>query len=127
MKTKNVSGTGKMNKIMAGYHMLMILSQVDGYFAPEEGRVIIKYLHDTFPFRLNLDHEAGVLGNLQPKDYHVHFVTCMNDFYEDSTEEERIHFLDFAAQLVGADHQVTPEENQYLAELFDAWDSGHAE
>ncbi|MFI5150691.1 MAG: TerB family tellurite resistance protein [Bacteroidia bacterium] len=125
MKVK--SGKSKMNKIMAGYHMLMILSQVDGYFAPEEGQVIVKYLHDTFPYRLNLDHEAESLGNLQPDDYHSHFISCMNDFYEDSTEQERIHFLNFAAALVGADHQVTPEENQYLAELFDAWDSGHAE
>jgi hypothetical protein len=47
----------------------------------------------------------------------------MNDFYEDSTPEERIHFLDFAVKIVKADNKITVEENQYLKELFFAWDS----
>ena len=117
----------KMNKVMAGYHMLMILSQVDGHFSPEEGKVIVKYLHDTFPFRLNLDNEIDILSNLEADDYMSHFAKCIDDFYEDSTYEERIHFLDFAAKLVGADKEVSPEENIYLRELFDAWDSEYSE
>jgi hypothetical protein len=117
----------KLNKVMAGYHMLMILSQVDGHFAPEEGRVVIKYLQDTFPFRLNLDMELDILSNLDREDYESHFQTCMDDFYEDSTYEERVHFLDFAARLVGADNHVSKEENIFLARLFDAWDSENAE
>jgi uncharacterized tellurite resistance protein B-like protein len=117
----------KMNKVMAGYHLLMILSEVDGYVSPEEGIVVVKYLHDTFPFRLNLDNEIEILSNLKSDDYESHFNKCMDDFYDDSTYEERISFLDFAAQLVGADKEVTPEENKYLHQLFDAWDSEHAE
>lgn len=117
----------KMNKVMAGYHLLMILSQIDGNVSPEEGKVVVKYLHDTFPFRLNLDNEIEILSNLEPDDYASHFNKCMDDFYEDSTYEERISFLNFAARLVGADAEVTPEENKYLHQLFDAWDSEHAE
>jgi len=117
----------KMNKVMSGYHMLMILSQADGHFHPEEGMVVVKYLQDTFPFRLNLDNEVDILSNMDPEDYLSHFMKCIDDFYEDSTFEERIQFLDFAAKLVGADNQVSPEENIYLHELFNAWDSEHAE
>jgi uncharacterized tellurite resistance protein B-like protein len=117
----------KMNKVMAGYHLLLILSQVDGHVSPEEGIVVVKYLHDTFPFRLNLDQEMNLLSALRPEEYPAHFRKCIDDFYEDSTAEERVHFLDFAAKLVGADRVVTPEENSYLKELFNAWDSEHEE
>jgi uncharacterized tellurite resistance protein B-like protein len=112
---------------MSGYHMLMILSQVDGHFAPEEGQVIIKYLQDTFPFRLNLDNEMDILSNLKPEEYKAHFLKCIDDFYDDSTPEERIQFLDFAAALVGADNEVSPEENVFLNELFNAWDPEYSE
>ena len=112
---------------MAGYHMLMILSQVDGNVAPEEGQVLIQYLQDTFPFRLNLDHELEILSNLKPEEYMPHFQKCITDFYQDSNAKERNEFLDFAAKMVGADHKVTPEENVYLRELFNAWDPSHEE
>jgi hypothetical protein len=47
----------KSNKSIAGYHLLMILSSVDGEFAPEEGMLVQQYLADEFPFRMNLDNE----------------------------------------------------------------------
>ena len=39
----------KSNKSIAGYHLLMILSSVDGEFAPEEGLKLQEYLADEFP------------------------------------------------------------------------------
>jgi hypothetical protein len=113
----------KMNKVMAGYHMLMILSQVDGEFDKSEGKVIINYLKEAFPFWVNLDHEMEILSTLPSEDYFLHFNNAMNDFYEDSTQEERIHFLDFAVKMVKADKKITVEENKFLKELFFAWDS----
>ncbi|MGE8514647.1 MAG: TerB family tellurite resistance protein, partial [Chryseobacterium culicis] len=47
----------KSNKSIAGYHLSMILSSVDGEFAPEEGMLVQQYLADEFPFRMNLDNE----------------------------------------------------------------------
>ena len=117
----------KMNKIMAGYHMLMILSQVDGEFNQAEGKIIVNYLKDTFPFRVNLDKEIEVLSVLPQQDYFLHFNNSMNDFYEDSTNDERIEFLKFAIKLATADKKVTVEENKYLKELFFAWDSQYEE
>jgi uncharacterized tellurite resistance protein B-like protein len=113
----------KMNKVMAGYHMLMILSQVDGDFDKSEGKVIIKYLKDAFPFHVNLDSEMEVLSALPPEDYFIHFNNSMNDFYEDSTHRERTDFLNFAVKMVKADKKITSEENKYLKEIFFAWES----
>lgn len=113
----------KMNKVMAGYHMLMILSQVDGDFDVAEGKIIVKYLKDSFPFRVDLDNEVSVLSALPKEDYFIHFNNAMNDFYEDSTSQERIDFLNFAVKIVKADKKITSEENKYLKELFFAWES----
>lgn len=113
----------KMNKVMAGYHMLMILSQVDGDFDTAEGKVIVKYLKDAFPFRVDLDREMAVLSGLAKEDYFMHFNNAMNDFYEDSIPQERVDFLNFAVKMVKADKKITAEENKYLKELFFAWES----
>lgn len=113
----------KLNKVMAGYHMLLILSQVDGEFNKEEGKVVVNYLKDAFPFRVNLDNEMEFLSALPKEDYFLHFNNAMNDFYEDSTAKERLDFLNFAVKLVKADKKITLEENKYLKELFFAWES----
>lgn len=110
---------------MAGYHMLMILSQVDGDFHSSEGKVIVKYLKDSFPFRVELDNELAILSALPKEDYFIHFNNAMNDFYEDSIPQERTDFLNFAVKMVKADKKITPEENKFLKELFFAWESEH--
>lgn len=117
----------KKNKVMSGYHMLMILSEVDGKFAKPEGKVIVGYLKNAFPFRVDLDREVEELSALPKEDYFLHFNNSMNDFYEDSTEKERNDFLKLAVKMVKADKKITTEENKYLKELFFAWDSEHEE
>lgn len=113
----------KMNKVMAGYHMLMILSQIDGEFNEQEGKVVVDYLKESFPFHVSLDNEVAIISALPKEDYFLHFNNAMNDFYEDSTEKERVDFLNFAVKLVKADNKITLEENKYLKELFFAWES----
>jgi hypothetical protein len=111
----------KLNKPLAGYHLLMILSQVDGKFDKEAGDIIVDYLKENFPFRVNLDYEIEELSTLLREQYEEHFEKCMNDFYDDSTEEERNHFLDFAVKLTKTDNVISENENHYLAMLFNAW------
>ena len=65
--------THKSNKSIAGYHLLMILSSVDGEFAPEEGMLIQQYLADEFPFKINLDNELETIATLQPEQWKDHF------------------------------------------------------
>ncbi len=117
----------KKNKVMAGYHMLMILSEADGKFGKSEGKIIIDYLKKAFPFKLDLDREMEELSALPKEDYFLHFNNAMNDFYEDSTPKERNSFLKCAVKVVKADKKITPEENKYLKELFFAWESEYEE
>lgn len=116
----------KMNKVIAGYHMLMLISNIDGDFSPEEGGEIVDYMTENFPFDVNLDNELDVVCQLKAEDYYPHFINCMNDFYLDSTEKERKVFLDKAVKMVIADDIVTPEENKYLIELYNAWDNDNS-
>lgn len=115
-----------MNKAIAGYHLLMILSAVDEKFNGKEDRIIKNYLIENFPMDVNLDAEMEVLSGLDQEDYPVHFNNAMNAFYMDSTQEERAHFLDFAVKLVVADKSISPKENLFLNELFNAWEENYS-
>lgn len=113
--------TRKLNKPIAGYHLLLLLCEVDGEFPESEGKIIVRYLEENFPFRVNLDEEIEFLSTLPKSNYAEHFAKAMNDFYNDSTPEERDDFLNFAVKLVNADAVITKDENAYLKKLFDAW------
>ena len=65
----------KKNKAIAGYHLLMILSAVDGKFSVKEDMVIEKWLENEFPLRVNLDKETEYLSKLKEDEYMVHFQT----------------------------------------------------
>lgn len=119
--------TKKFNKAEAGYHMLQLLSAVDGKFGPQEDLVITNYLIENYPFHVEMDGAMEELSKLQPEDYILHFQKCMDDFFQDSEEEERTRFLKFAVDLVKADNEITQDENAYLKILFDTWDSAHQE
>ncbi|MBK9637068.1 MAG: TerB family tellurite resistance protein [Bacteroidetes bacterium] len=114
------------NKAIAGYHMLMILSAVDEYFNGKEDKVIRDYIIENFPPKMNLDTEMEILSQIDPSDYPIYFNNAMNDFYMDSTADERSHFIDFAVKLVIADKNITPKENLYLNELYNAWEENYS-
>lgn len=111
----------KSNKSIAGYHLLMILSSVDGEFAPEEGMMIQHYLAEEFPFKMNLDDELDTIATLHPDDWKQHFEFHAQCFYEDSTPEERKSFKEFAKTLIKADEQVSDSEHDYYEILKDLW------
>lgn len=111
----------KSNKSVAGYHLLMILSSVDGEFSPEEGMKVQEYLTEEFPFRINLDNELDVIANLHPEDWKDHFEFHARCFYDDSTEEERLSFVTFAKTLIKADHKVSEEEHRFYKLLKNIW------
>jgi hypothetical protein len=112
----------RLNKTIAGYHLLMILSAVDYRIHPAEEAVILDYLVKEFPFQVNLDKQMEAIANLRPSDWEGHFQRMMDDFYDDATEEERKDLLRFALELTKADRIITREENRYLNMLFDAWE-----
>eukprot|EP01136_Pigoraptor_vietnamica_P008862 Opistho-1_new@44752 len=111
----------RMNKTIAGYHLLMILSAVDFRIGAAEDNVIREYIVEEFPFRVNLDKQMEIISNLRHDEWEVHFQKALDDFYDDSTEEERTSLLGFAIKLTKADNVITKEENHYLNLLFNAW------
>lgn len=114
----------RLNKTIAGYHLLMILSAVDFRISWEEDRVIREYLVHEFPFHVNLDKQMEAISRLSPNEWEGHFVKVMDDFYDDATEEERKNLLRFALKLASADQVITKEENHFLNLLFDNWMAG---
>lgn len=112
----------RMNKAIAGYHMLMILSSVDRKYSVEEENIIREYLVNEFPIQIPLDNEMDIISNLKNVDKLPHFEKCMDDFYDDATEEDRNNFLEFAIALVKADDDISKEENQFLNRLFEVWE-----
>jgi len=111
----------RMNKAIAGYHLLMILSAVDFRVTGKEDLVIRQYLVDEFPIHVNLDRQMEVISRLRPNEWEAHFLKAMDDFYDDATEEERRNLLQFAIILAKADNVITKEENHYLNLLFEHW------
>ncbi len=111
----------RLNKTIAGYHLLMILSAVDFRVGPAEDKVIRDYLVQEFPFRVNLDREMAIISNLRPEEWEGHFRKMMDDFYDDATEEECNSLIQFALELTKADNVITREENRYLNMLFESW------
>lgn len=113
--------TLRMNKTIAGYHLLMILSAVDFKLSSAEDLVIRDYLVQEIPFRISLDKETEILSSLHPEEWEAHFLKCMEDFYADSTEPERKELVQFALNLCKVDDVITIEENHYLNLLFNQW------
>jgi hypothetical protein len=112
----------RLNKTIAGYHLLMILSVVDNRPGFPEDLVIRDYLVSEFPFRVNLDREMTIISNLLRDEYEAHFKKMMDDFYDDATDEERKSMLRFALKLTKADNVITAAENRFLNLLFEAWE-----
>jgi len=112
----------KLEKSVAGYHMLMILSGVDGDFAASEQKVIEKYIKSNFSPAENIDEQTKFLKSLNKDQYMDCFVKAANDFYWNTEEQQRNDFLDFAFKLIKADDKITKEENQYINELYNSWD-----
>ena len=110
-----------LTKAEAGYQMLQILSAVDGEFSADADIVIRKFLVDYALTDYQMEEETEVVSMIAPEDYILYFHKAMDDFYEDSTQDERVKFLDFAVQLVKADNRITKDENIFINELFDAW------
>ncbi len=112
----------RMNKTIAGYHLLMILSAVDFKVHVNEDKIIREYLAAEFPFHVNIDKQMEIISSLHPEEWEQHFRISMDDFYDDATPAERRSLIKFALQLAKADNIITHEENHYLNLLFENWE-----
>jgi len=62
-----------MERAIAGYHLLMLLTVVDNKLNVKKDIVIRDWLSTEFNFTPNLDDEMAALSNLIKKDYTLHF------------------------------------------------------
>jgi uncharacterized tellurite resistance protein B-like protein len=112
----------RRNKDISGYQILCILAEADGDFDPREGNVIAEYISEHFPFGGNLDLAMEEVSNTPLEDYPLLLQRCAENFYADSTEAERTHFLEFAIQVITADNKVEPQEDWMINTLYQYWD-----
>ncbi|MDQ3073337.1 MAG: TerB family tellurite resistance protein [Bacteroidota bacterium] len=110
-----------MNLAQSGYHMLMILSVVDGQYAVPEGKIIVDYLARNYQEDIDIDRENEALLDVTKEQIPEHFKEAAGHFLEISTEEQRIDFLAFAYRLVQADGHMASEENKILSSLAHFW------
>lgn len=114
------------NKSVAGFHILMVLSQVDGKFTDEESEIAARYVSKHFKDDFQIESEALNLKALNPKDYFSHFRKCIDIFYSKSSITERAALVKFAVDMIKADNTITKEENIYLNELLNSWEPEHS-
>ena len=112
----------RRNKDISGYILLSILAEIDGDFDAKEGTVIADYITESFPLGGNMESAMDALSTTKKEDYPILFQRSAEDFYADSTEKERVHFLQFALKVVKADSRVDVEENWLLNNLYQYWD-----
>jgi hypothetical protein len=115
------------NKATSGFHLLMILSHVDGNFTNEESEIAARYISKFFGNDFQIEKESGFLKSLDKKDYFRHFKKCMDSFYSKSSSHDRSELIRYAIDMVKADNKITSEENVYLNELLSGWEPEHTE
>jgi uncharacterized tellurite resistance protein B-like protein len=112
----------KMNRTEAGFHLLLMLSLSDGGSTPSEVHVLMNFLDNAFPGKIDLIKEQAFMKALPAEEIPSHFSEVAAHFYSISTQEDRNKILDFAMQLVMADKTMKPEENSLVNQLYDSWD-----
>ncbi len=110
-----------MNLAQSGYHMLMILSVVDGKYEVAEGKVIVNYLTKNYDSDVDIDKENKELLAVKSEKLPEHFKKAADDFLHHSTEAQRVDFMAFAFRLIKADGRMAHEENKILKSLSHFW------
>ncbi len=111
----------KSNRIVAGYHLLTMISTCEGTLDAAADSVIKEYLSVESLVRLNLDDELEQIINLNEDQYENHVRTKAEEFYEDSDDEEREEFKLFAKDLIRADEEISKIENDYYRLMLKTW------
>ncbi|MEX0967524.1 MAG: TerB family tellurite resistance protein [Bacteroidia bacterium] len=110
-----------MNLAQSGYHLLMILSIVDGKYQQIEGEVILDFLTKNYDEKFNLDAENRKLTSLKKEKIADHFSKSAKEFHLHSTTPQRLDLLTFMIDLATADGSITKEERKIITSLAKSW------
>jgi uncharacterized tellurite resistance protein B-like protein len=111
----------KMNKTEAGFHILMILSLVDGNIISAESSVVIEFLDECFQQPIEIIKEQAFIRACPEEERLNHFTETAQQFFKISSIDERNKLLSFAMKVVMADDKMENEENVYINTLYDCW------
>ena len=111
----------KMNKTEAGFHILMMLSLVDGSIQSSESSVILDFLEESFSEPIEIIKEQAFIRACPEDERLQHFTESAQQFYKISTTTDRDKFIAFAMQVVMADKKMEQAENAYINALYDTW------
>jgi len=111
----------KLNKALAGYHLLVMIAHSDGVFSSSEEKVIKEYLSSNPGDLENLNASRKRLKEMKNDDRFYHFQQTAVEYYAQSTELERMAFINLVFELIQSDSKITIEENHYLNELYNTW------
>ncbi|MES2380442.1 MAG: TerB family tellurite resistance protein [Bacteroidota bacterium] len=110
-----------MNKTEAGFHLLMIISKVDGKIEKAESNVLLDFLEKSFRQPIDLIKEQAFLMAYPMDDMMDHFIETAEQFFKISTSNERNKILQFAMKICMADNKMENGENKFINALYDAW------
>ncbi len=111
----------KMNKTEAGFHILMILSLVDGNIQQAESSVILEFLEERFHEPIEIIKEQAFIRACPEEERFNHFTETAQHFYKISDSDERNSLIEFAMKVVMADEKMEHAENAYINALYDCW------
>jgi uncharacterized tellurite resistance protein B-like protein len=111
----------KMNKTEAGFHILMMLSLVDGNIQSSESSVILDFLEENFSEPIEIIKEQAFIRACPEEDRLQHFTESAQQLYKISNPADRDKFIAFAMQVVMADKKMEQAENAYINALYDTW------
>lgn len=115
------ASNSKLNKALAGYHLLVMIAHSDGVFSSSEEKVVKAYLSSNSGELKNLDAARNRLKEMKNDDRFYHFQQAAVEFYAQSTEHERMAFINLVFELIQSDRKISIEENHYLNELYNTW------
>lgn len=104
-----------------GYHLLFLLSIVDGNFDDRETEPIVNYLRRNAEGGFDIEQENAFLNSIPEEDFADHFNHVARRYLELSNEDQRNEFLLFALSLVLADGSIAEEENISFSTLAEYW------
>lgn len=104
----------KENLAKLGYHLLMVLSIIDGSYDDQEVDVIVGFLEDEYPGRINIDEENQVLEAVPTERMNEYVMSTAKSFARLSEMPERKRLMKFAVDLVVADGDLADEEYRTL-------------
>ena len=113
-----------MKLVEAGYEILVLLAISDRHYHEKELKNIKKFLAVNFnnPLDIDLNERHNEILALNSESRLQRLITIAEHFQENTNLKNRMVMLNYALELILADHKVTEEERIRFKVLGEFWD-----